>query len=460
VASTNHLYYVTGTTPTVLADGSVPVLLVDSECSALAALQLWKDDRLSILPIGLGGPWGWRKSAFREDPDGGETKVEKGPVAGLKENIAKEGRRIIIAFGSDATKDKDAKSARAAAVKFLKKQKAIVSIIEVPDGPCESRQDLGQWIAAAGADVVAEAVQKLLDATSTSNSALTRGYVETEDGSFSINQEGNATFLASPIKVTACTREQEGDNWGRLIEICTPDNRIEKVIIPMVELAAGGTPLAQVLLTLGVRVNPSNAAKDRLAMWIQFQTAESIFVTSRVGWHGKSYVLPGQTIAPPGTDFVLYHGGRVEHHYRQKGTLEQWIEQIGRLCIGNSRLVFAVALAFAGFLLRIIEQESGGFHFQGLSSIGKTTLLRVAGSVLGGGEKGFIRSWRATSNGLEAVAELHNDSLLCLDELGQVAPEEAGRAAYMLANGTGKTRMSKAIQVRQSLDWRLVFLAL
>ena len=365
VVSTNHLYYVPGTTPTVLADGSVPVLLVDSECSALAALQLWKDDRLSILPIGLGGPWGWRKSAFREDPDGGETKIEKGPVADLKEKIAQEGRRVIIAFASDAATDKDVKSARAASVKFFKKQKAIVSVFEIPEGPSESRQDLGQWIAAAGADVVAEAVQKLLDATSTSTSALTRGYAETEDGIFSINAEtGKATFLASPIKVTACTREQEGDNWGRLIEICTPDNRVEKVIIPMAELAAGGTPLAQVLLTLGVRVNPSSAAKDRLAMWIQFQTAESSFVTSRVGWHGKSYVLPGQTIAPPGTDFVLYHGGRVEHHYRQKGTLEQWIENLGRLCIGNSRLVFAVALAFAGFLLRIIEQESGGFHFQ------------------------------------------------------------------------------------------------
>src|ERR1035437_19480 len=112
-----------------------------------------------------------------------------------------------------------------------------------------------------------------------------------------------------------------------------------------------------------------------------------------------------------------------------------------------------------GFLLRIIEQESGGFHYQGLSSIGKTTLLRVAGSVLGGGEKGFIQSWRATSNGLEAVAELRNDSLLCLDELGQVAPEEIGRVTYMLANGTGKTRMSKAIQVRPSMDWRLVFLS-
>ena len=88
------------------------------------------------------------------------------------------------------------------------------------------------------------------------------------------------------------------------------------------------------------------------------------------------------------------------------------------------------------------------FKWAGLHvELGGFVLVRVAGGVLGGGEKGFIRSWRATSNGLEAVAELHNDSLLCLDELGQVAPEEAGRVAYMLANGTGKTRMSKEIRM-------------
>ena len=38
VASTNWLYYVPGTTPAVLADSSVPVLLFDSECSALAGV--------------------------------------------------------------------------------------------------------------------------------------------------------------------------------------------------------------------------------------------------------------------------------------------------------------------------------------------------------------------------------------------------------------------------------------
>src|ERR1017187_7194055 len=113
----------------------------------------------------------------------------------------------------------------------------------------------------------------------------------------------------------------------------------------------------------------------------------SVVATTTLGRVGSS---SQSTRAISRTAALSKWWGRVEHHYRQKGTLEQWIEQIGRLCIGNSRLMFAVALAFAGFLLRIIEQESGGFHFQGLSSIGKTTLLRVAGSVLGGGEKGFI----------------------------------------------------------------------
>ena len=114
VASTNHLYYVPGTTPTVLDDSSVQVLLCDSECSALAALQLRKDGQPPMLPVGIGGACGWRMSAKRDDPDGGETKSEKDPVADLKEKIAREGRRVVIAFASDAATDRDVKSARAA----------------------------------------------------------------------------------------------------------------------------------------------------------------------------------------------------------------------------------------------------------------------------------------------------------------------------------------------------------
>src|ERR1039457_1929761 len=57
VASTNHFYYVPGTTPDVLVDTSVPVVFCDSECGALAARQLRKDDQPPILPVGIGGAW-------------------------------------------------------------------------------------------------------------------------------------------------------------------------------------------------------------------------------------------------------------------------------------------------------------------------------------------------------------------------------------------------------------------
>ena len=199
VASTNHLYHVPGTTPDVLVDAGVPVLLVDSELSALAARQLRKDGQPPILPVGVGGAWGWRKSRVFDDPDGGETKVEKGPVADLAEKIAQEGRRIVIAFGSDAAKDAGVKAARAALVKFLKKQKAMVSILEVPEGPSESRQDFGQWIAAAGADVVATAVKEILD--SPAPESTSRGYLVNEHGIYYVDPKTGPSFLSSPFKV-------------------------------------------------------------------------------------------------------------------------------------------------------------------------------------------------------------------------------------------------------------------
>ena len=64
-----------------------------------------------------------------------------------------------------------------------------------------------------------------------------------------------------------------------------------------------------------------------------------------------------------------------------------------------------------------------------------------------------------TSNGLESVAVSHCDALLCLDEMGQVDPREAGEIAYMLSNGTGKSRARKDGLARRSLEWRLLFLS-
>jgi uncharacterized protein (DUF927 family) len=92
---------------------------------------------------------------------------------------------------------------------------------------------------------------------------------------------------------------------------------------------------------------------------------------------------------------------------------------------------------------------------------GKTTGLLAAGSVWGGGNGalGFGHSWRSTANGLEGIAEAHNDALLCLDEMGQVDAREAGEIAYMLANGTGKGRAGRDGSPRRSAHWGLLFLS-
>jgi uncharacterized protein (DUF927 family) len=71
----------------------------------------------------------------------------------------------------------------------------------------------------------------------------------------------------------------------------------------------------------------------------------------------------------------------------------------------------------------------------------------------------YARAWRATANGLESLASLHNDGLLILDELSQCDPKEAGEAAYLLANGQGKARAHRNGTARASLRWRVLFLS-
>lgn len=147
----------------------------------------------------------------------------------------------------------------------------------------------------------------------------------------------------------------------------------------------------------------------------------------------------------------------MENTFRVKGAHELWRERVAALCVGNSRLAFAVACAFAGPLLRPAGVESGGFHFRGDSSSGKTTALKVASSVYGG--PSYLQRWRTTDNALEAIAAQHSDCLLILDELAQVDPKTAGECAYMLANEQSKARATRTGAPRARLAWRLLFLS-
>lgn len=157
------------------------------------------------------------------------------------------------------------------------------------------------------------------------------------------------------------------------------------------------------------------------------------------------------------TDTIIYQSPTIARDpYQVGGTLEGW-QDVANLALGNSRLTFALSSAFAGPLMHLTHMEGGGFHYRGGSSTGKTTALVAAASVWGG--PNYVQTWRATDNGLEGVAQMHCDTLLCLDEMGQVASNKIGDIAYMLANGSGKQRANRGGQAREVATWRVFFLS-
>lgn len=265
-------------------------------------------------------------------------------------------------------------------------------------------------------------------------------------------------WVCSPLRVEASTRDNEGNGWGFLLQFTDPAGKLKQWAMPARMLAGDGGEYRASLLHQGLRIGPSQRARNHLTTYIQTRAPEEFATcTDRVGWHGAAFVLPRETIGEQEERIVFQSEAQMENTFSSRGTVDSWRQQVAALCAGNSRLVFAASCAFAGPLLRPAGMESGGFHLRGDSSSGKTTALRVAASVYGG--PGFLQRWRTTDNALEAMAAQHSDCLLCLDELAQVDPRTAGECAYMLANEQSKARATRAGLARTRLSWRLLFLS-
>jgi uncharacterized protein (DUF927 family) len=233
--------------------------------------------------------------------------------------------------------------------------------------------------------------------------------------------------------------------------------------MPMELLASDTGAVRAKLLGEGLPFITTNTGyRERFAEYLQRAPVNRrVLCVPRIGWQDGAYVLPDVAFGAKDGEEILYQpSDQSAHNWKVQGTVGDWRNHVGVFCSGNSRLVLAVSCTFAGPLLGLMDGESGGVHFYGTTSTGKTTALIVGGSVAGGGGRsGFVQSWRATLTGLEGIAEAHNDATLFLDEFGQVDASEASETAYLLANGQGKVRMTRTMNVRKKLIWRLIFVS-
>ena len=246
---------------------------------------------------------------------------------------------------------------------------------------------------------------------------------------------------------------------GQLLVFNDRDGVEHRWAMPMSMLAGDCAELRAELLRQGLEIASQPTQRRRLPDYIQWEKPElKARCVSRTGWHDGAFVLPARTIGDNPAEPMIYQTTAPDGIALScAGTLDGWRLEVAAPCSGNSRLVLALSAAFAASCIGLLNMEGGGIHLRGLAVRENPPLKMWLHPC--SGRRPYLRTWRQTDNGLEGVASLHSDLMLILDELGQLEPKDAGKIAYMLANGQGKGRSTRDGSPRAVATWRLLFLS-
>ena len=277
--------------------------------------------------------------------------------------------------------------------------------------------------------------------------------------------------ICGRLEVVAEIRTAEGEDRRRLVRWRDEDGAEHELQFSKAEIL-NPKAICSKLMANGLRIDgqikTQGGVSQQIADYLnQCPAPERYTGIPRLGWYGLAgsvFALPeNRIIASKNIDEVLIYTGPEEGApaFSSKGTLEDWQEHVAIPASYSSRAALAVCVAFAAPLLAFTSIESGGFHFYGPTSRGKSTGLRAACSVWGPATaSGEMGTWRSSANGLEPIFGAHTDLPVMLDEIGQAKSAAAMiELSYMLGNESGKRRMSKTLHAIKPISWRSLFLS-
>jgi putative DNA primase/helicase len=304
------------------------------------------------------------------------------------------------------------------------------------------------------------------------------------------------TVTPSPVLIT-----------GRLVSIETKaevmilsyyrDSKWQSITIERETIAAARSIVD--LAKYGVPVT-SNTAKYLVQYLADYEHANidslpKARVTNTLGWQSgmDSFLLGNQYIGldsqtgnvvegvynnkPPNEwegDIILFHpeydGNRqLASGFHEKGDINEWVKIVQRV-YNYPPVMLAFYMALTAPFLEIFDAPNIIIDFSNKTSVGKTTLLRVAASCYGNPDEktdqSIVGTWGATKVAIERKAAQLNHLPLILDETKLAATGNHEKQAvnlvryisYMVANGKGKARGSlKGLQTESS--WRTVLLS-
>jgi putative DNA primase/helicase len=270
-------------------------------------------------------------------------------------------------------------------------------------------------------------------------------------------------IICGQFEVMGLARTPLSENWSTVLKFVDRDNVEHELFVSTSELLDAKS-LIERLASYGLKICAPNK-KEKIVEYIaSFHTSERFLLLESSGWHNSGFFLPylNTYVGSESQKTITKLKTHAIAKTAKQGTLEDWNKNLGRLMTDNSNLILATSTVLAAPLLKLLGKQNYGFNFVGKSSIGKSTILEFAGSVIGStvkGKENYICNFRATDNALESIGWGHSDLCLLLDEFGQLDPYRASDTVYLLGNGFTKGRSSKTGEASERKSFNITYLS-
>ena len=257
----------------------------------------------------------------------------------------------------------------------------------------------------------------------------------------------------------------KSEEWGEVIKFANKDKLVREEIVTAALLYDDPNAVISRLGSLGMWISGVLSERRALIEYLLLElrpTSERRSCGVSVGSRSarRVFVLPDEIIGVALSKQIILEQD-VGAPYARRGTVEEWRNAIAKAGWRPShgalrhldRVIRDVAVSGR---LRVRHHSFEGRQFNRQDDTTQDGGVYVGFEA----DNGFVRKWRSTDNALEATLSSSNDTLLPLDEIGQVDvrtipwPDRLhGRLQCR-----GKQRMRRDAAVRSSHQWRTLVL--
>lgn len=444
--------------------------------------------------ISLIGVWNWRGT----NADGGKTTLPQ------FEDVALEKRKTYLIFDSDVMEKTEVYNALSRFRDWLKSRGADVYVVYLPAMPDGSKCGVDDWYAAdpsrtfsdllklASKDLIKPAIDirrevyttvadSLPGAPAAADIVVPPGYELGAAGVAKIEQDRRSEDSLAERRVPVALAPIYIS--GRSYEINTDEQQLtlcyEGATGNWCELTVGRDVVMDTKKLVGksldgVPANSSNAkVLDEYLAAMEAANKEQLTlsaISKALGWLGEEgedgYLLGDKHVVSGGGEGYVAFGGedggqQIADAYHLRGTYDGWRAAIRPVPL-YPRVSLALYAAFTAPILEIVGAPNCVLDMSYETSAGKTTTLRVAGSIFGNPNENdgdsVIKSWSSSRTYIERAAEMQPGLPLLLDETKRAKPDELSQIVYDYANGQGKGR-GTIKGIARSGSWRGLMLS-